>query len=308
MLRILGAKGRIEVPDFWFAGGNRDQGLGQHRHHPARRQARDDQRERDRATSIPSRSTPRATPSAPAGRNSPGPGMSWADSLGNAARARQVARGDRASNTTSKSRRGGSTRLPAAQLEAAATRSRARSLPGLRKQLSVVALGFEDFRTFSSGAILLDAFLEAGGNLFDTAFVYGARIHGKALRRLALRTAACARSRCSSAKARTRRSAIRRSIGKQLAQSLDRLQTDYVDIYFMHRDNPDVPVGEFVDAMDAEVRGRPHPRAVRRFQLDARTDRRGDRLCGANGQAEARRTLQQFFAGRDAGCRSGPAA
>src|SRR5690606_30925302 len=43
-------------------------------------------------------------------------------------------------------------------------------------------------------------------------------------------------------------------IGKQLTQSLDRLQTDYVDVYFMHRDNLDVPVGEFVDAMDAAVK------------------------------------------------------
>ena len=43
-------------------------------------------------------------------------------------------------------------------------------------------------------------------------------------------------------------------IGKQLDQSLDRLQTDHVDVYFMHRDNPDVPVGEFVDAMDREVK------------------------------------------------------
>src|SRR5690606_39513271 len=43
-------------------------------------------------------------------------------------------------------------------------------------------------------------------------------------------------------------------IAKQLTQSLDRLQTDYVDVYFMHRDNLDVPVGEFVDAMDAEVK------------------------------------------------------
>src|SRR5690606_31376140 len=42
-------------------------------------------------------------------------------------------------------------------------------------------------------------------------------------------------------------------IGKQLTQSLERLQTDYIDVYFMHRDNTDVPVGEFVDAMDAEV-------------------------------------------------------
>jgi len=46
-------------------------------------------------------------------------------------------------------------------------------------------------------------------------------------------------------------------IAKQLDQSLSRLKTDYVDIYFMHRDNTDVPVSEFVDAMDAEVkRGR----------------------------------------------------
>ena len=48
-----------------------------------------------------------------------------------------------------------------------------------------MALGFEDFRTFSSGAILLDAFWEAGGNLFDTAFVYGAGYTEKLLRRVA---------------------------------------------------------------------------------------------------------------------------
>ena len=46
-------------------------------------------------------------------------------------------------------------------------------------------------------------------------------------------------------------------IAKQLDQSLERLKTDYVDVYFMHRDNTNVLVGEFVDAMDAEVkRGR----------------------------------------------------
>ncbi|TIW64083.1 MAG: aldo/keto reductase, partial [Mesorhizobium sp.] len=49
-----------------------------------------------------------------------------------------------------------------------------RAIPGLPKPASVVALGFEDFRTFSSGSILLDAFFEAGGNLFDTGYVYGA--------------------------------------------------------------------------------------------------------------------------------------
>jgi aryl-alcohol dehydrogenase-like predicted oxidoreductase len=43
-------------------------------------------------------------------------------------------------------------------------------------------------------------------------------------------------------------------IGRQLTHSLEQLKTDYVDVYFMHRDNPEVPAGEFVDAMDAEVK------------------------------------------------------
>jgi aryl-alcohol dehydrogenase-like predicted oxidoreductase len=42
-------------------------------------------------------------------------------------------------------------------------------------------------------------------------------------------------------------------IAEQLTESLERLKTDHLEIYLMHRDNPAVPVGEFVDAMDAEV-------------------------------------------------------
>ena len=35
-------------------------------------------------------------------------------------------------------------------------------------------------------------------------------------------------------------------------ESLERLQTDFVDIYFLHRDNLDVPVGEFVDVLNEQ--------------------------------------------------------
>jgi aryl-alcohol dehydrogenase-like predicted oxidoreductase len=38
-----------------------------------------------------------------------------------------------------------------------------------------------------------------------------------------------------------------------LTESLERLQTDHLDIYFAHNDNSEVPVGEFVDAMNHEV-------------------------------------------------------
>ena len=44
------------------------------------------------------------------------------------------------------------------------------------------------------------------------------------------------------------------SIGRQLTISLERLGTDHADLYLMHRDNVEVPVGEFVDVLDAEVR------------------------------------------------------
>jgi aryl-alcohol dehydrogenase-like predicted oxidoreductase len=36
----------------------------------------------------------------------------------------------------------------------------------------------------------------------------------------------------------------------QLHESLERLETDYADIYMMHRDNLEIPVGEFVDVLN----------------------------------------------------------
>lgn len=129
-----------------------------------------------------------------------------------------------------------------------------RQIPGLVKPASVIALGFEFFPNFASASLTLDAFYEAGGNLFDTAYVYGA---GK--------------TEAIFGDWHTSRNVPRDEIvligkgahsplcypdmiAKQLDQSLERLKTDYVDAYFMHRDNLDVPVGEFVDVMDSEVR------------------------------------------------------
>ena len=48
-----------------------------------------------------------------------------------------------------------------------------RQVPGVPRPTSLVALGFEFFPHVQSASILLDAFFERGGNLFDTAWVYG---------------------------------------------------------------------------------------------------------------------------------------
>jgi aryl-alcohol dehydrogenase-like predicted oxidoreductase len=44
------------------------------------------------------------------------------------------------------------------------------------------------------------------------------------------------------------------ALTRQLKQSLERQQIDYTDIYVMHRDNPEIPVGEFVDVLNEHVR------------------------------------------------------
>ena len=227
------------------------------------------------------------------------PGMSWADSLGNARVLDQWRASVGLEYDIEKSARRTHT-LSGRALKSGGTAIGRRSLPGLPKKLSVVALGFEDFRTFSSGAILLDAFFEAGGNAFDTAFVYGAGYTEKLFGDWHSSRGVREQSVIIAKGAHTPL-CYPDVIEKQLTKSLERLKTDYVDVYFMHRDNPDIPADEFVDAMDAEVK-KGRIRGIfggsnwSRERIDAANGyakQAGRQLFGAN--------LQQFRPRRDAG-------
>ncbi len=126
-------------------------------------------------------------------------------------------------------------------------------IPGIEKESSMLALGMMLFSTFPAAAIVLDEFFEAGGNLIDSAFQYGGgtqdRLIGEWVRSRGVRSNVVIIEKGAHSPL-----CYPDVIAKQLTASLERMQTDYVDVYFMHRDNPDIPVGEFVDAMDAEVR------------------------------------------------------
>ncbi|RUY98570.1 MULTISPECIES: aldo/keto reductase [unclassified Mesorhizobium] len=251
VLRILGTRGRIEVPDFWFAGGNRDVGLGR-----IDVIASDGTRQTisvDEKRHVYSFEVDAAGEAIRAGgQEFAWPGMAWAESLGTlrvldkwrtaAGLEYGIEKAEQRTNTIS-----------GRPLRSGGTAVAKRTIPGLSKPASVVALGFEDFRTFSSGSILLDAFFEAGGNLFDTGYVYGGgyteKLLGEWLKNRGVRAQSVV-----IAKGAHSPLCYPDVIGKQLDQTLERLQTDHVDVYFMHRDNPDVPVGEFVDAMDREVK------------------------------------------------------
>lgn len=128
----------------------------------------------------------------------------------------------------------------------------------LDKPVSRLVMGCDNQPGMSHAAVMWDHFFEHGGNCFDTAYVYGRgrmeTLLGHWHRQRNLRG-----DIVIVGKGAHTPDCLPEKIGEQLTVSLERLQSDYVDVYFMHRDNPDVPVGEFVSALNDEVRkGRIH--------------------------------------------------
>lgn len=123
------------------------------------------------------------------------------------------------------------------------------SLPGLVQPISQLILGCDNQENAQNGAILWDAWWEAGGNAFDTAFVYGGGSHEAALGSW-LRSRGVGKEAVVIAKGAHTPLCLPEVIEIQLEQSMERLGLDYVPVYIMHRDNLDVPVDEFVDALN----------------------------------------------------------
>ncbi|MFO1144036.1 MAG: aldo/keto reductase [Amaricoccus sp.] len=250
VLRVLGTKGRIEVPNFWFASGH-EGGVGKITVVASSGEARTV--EVEEPGWLYSFEADAAGEAIRAGRQEfAAPGMSWDDTLGNL-RVLDKWRADAGlkygiEQAEARPRTLGGT--PLAKPGATIPHRPVRDLP---KSASRLALGFEDFPDFASASILLDAFWEKGGNVFDTGWIYAAgrceRVLGEWLKARGTRDGAVVIGKGAHSPL-----TYPDVIGKQLDETLDRLGTDYVDVYFMHRDNPDVPVGEFVDAMDAEVK------------------------------------------------------
>lgn len=248
-LRIIGSEGRIEVKDFWFASGHKG-GVGKIELIKGGETQVIEVKE-DRW--LYSFEVDAAGDAIRAGaKEFAYPGIGWADSIGNLRVLDQWRATIGLEYEVEKA-----TRRTTNIVGAPVTKGNSvpkRSIPGIAKPASIVTLGFEFFPNFAAASLTLDAFYEAGGNAFDTAYVYGGgkteSIFGdwhtsrKVPREEIVLIGKGAHSPLC----------YPDMIGKQLDLSLNRLKTDYVDIYFMHRDNTAVPVGEFVDAMDAEVR------------------------------------------------------
>ncbi len=179
------------------------------------------------------------------------PGMTWADTLGNMA-VLDKWRADIGLEYGFEKPGRRTTRIDGRTLTKSARPMRRRKLPRLDRQTAVIALGAANVATYTQAMILFDAYYERGGNVLDSAWVYGrglcdaligAWMASRGVRDEMIVIGKGAHSPLTYPDV----------IGRQLTESLERLKTDHVDVYFMHRDNLDVPVGEFVDAMDAEI-------------------------------------------------------
>jgi len=101
---------------------------------------------------------------------------------------------------------------------------------------------------------LLDAYVAAGGNCIDTAHVYGG---GKSERAVGLWMQDCGNREKILLLDKgahpywTEPRVDPENIGKDISESLERLQTSWIDLYLLHRDNPDVPVGPIVECLNA---------------------------------------------------------
>jgi aryl-alcohol dehydrogenase-like predicted oxidoreductase len=179
------------------------------------------------------------------------------------------------------------------------------SLPGTDLRISPVCFGTADWGSRASpedAERLYTAFRAAGGNCFDSAHCYAfwadklgtpetllgqfARKHDKR-QDVVICTKGCHITGGPKYE-RPPRYMTPELLRQDLDDSLERLGTDYIDLYYLHRDDPAVPVDEIIDALNE------HQRAGR-IRYFAASNWRGERIRQAHDYAK-RRGIKSFAA------------
>jgi len=128
--------------------------------------------------------------------------------------------------------------------------------------VSVLALGGNVFGWTADEAMsfkLLDAYVAAGGNFIDTADVYSRWVPGhqggeselvigKWLKQRGNRSKVIIATKVGMEMGPERKGLRKAYIMESVDHSLRRMQTDYIDLYQSHRDDPDTPVEEKLSA------------------------------------------------------------
>lgn len=134
--------------------------------------------------------------------------------------------------------------------------------------VSAICLGTVNYGTnlqTSDSHRQLSQFVEAGGNFIDTAHVYGdwepdikgrsERVIGEWMLQNGMRENIILATKGAHPLLDSMHiSRLRpQDIERDLSESLEYLCTDYIDLYFLHRDDPSIPVDEIIDYLEEQV-------------------------------------------------------
>ncbi|MCS5548153.1 MAG: aldo/keto reductase, partial [SAR86 cluster bacterium] len=122
-------------------------------------------------------------------------------------------------------------------------------IKGLNKEVSRVVFGCDNQSGSDHAFAMFDHYFSLGGNTFDTAYIYNngkSDVYlGRWMNHRGLRDEVVVLGKGAHTP-----DCLPQLIRPQLEESLDRLKTDYLDLYCLHRDNLEVPVNEFIDALN----------------------------------------------------------
>jgi len=181
------------------------------------------------------------------------PAMSWDDSLGNMRTLDRWRESIGLTYDLEKPERASPPYSGRALAVRAGSRMPTGRIAGLAKPVSRLVMGVDNQVTWPHTAAMFDDFFERGGNAFDVAWVYGGgrceRMLGAWVKNRALRDQVVILGKGAHTPFCTPK-----DLTRQLHESLERLAMDHLDIYMMHRDNLEVPVGEFVDVLNEHLK------------------------------------------------------
>lgn len=128
-------------------------------------------------------------------------------------------------------------------------------IPFVEKKVSRILYGsaIQPFLDGKEDMELLDAVYDMGVNAVDTARVYGKaeQVLGRWIEERKLRDKVVILSKCAHPDIFGKKRVNEKEIREDFAQSSQYLRTDYIDIYLLHRDDPDVDAGEIIEIMNA---------------------------------------------------------
>ena len=123
------------------------------------------------------------------------------------------------------------------------------SLNGIDKSGSRLALGCDNQTSALHAFTMFDHFYGSGGRIFDTAYIYN---NGKGDKYLGdwINSRNVEDEIIVLGKGAHTPECSPEFIRPQIIESLERLNINKIDIFCLHRDNPDIPVAEFMDALN----------------------------------------------------------